>query len=322
MNRFLALLIFIVLVVAGWSGAWIFISSQITQRAEAFFLATSNQAQQINCSELDVAGFPFRFDVTCTDLTLSQDDLNISVPEIKATVLVYKPTHALFFANGPVQIIDAFTGSSRQVNWDSLSASIRTNGWSLARISLEGKNIQVNDTIFGNTLIAEIGGFEAHMIEAANLRDDVMQTTMYDVFARLAGANAPEFTINNASVELQALLMHFPNDIRKWSLQTISQNWFEEGTGLAVDKFDGQDEQSSFAISGKLAATAQSMLTGGFDFFSTNLSQRFANVLGDFERDTVFGLLDEDGSHYQSYTFLHGIMMAGNTPILSTRPLR
>ncbi len=322
MNRFFFLLIFIVLIVVGWSGAWIFISSQITDKAEEFFLASKTQNLQLDCAELDVAGFPFRFDVTCTDLTLRQNDLNISIPEIKTTVLVYRPTHGLLFAKGPVQIIDTFTGSSREITWDSLSASVRTNGWTLARASLEAKNIQLNDTIFGRTLVASLEGFEAHIVEDKELRDTQIDTTFYNIFARVTQAEAPEFDVKDGTLEMTALLMDVPRDLKNWSLAALSKNWYEESTGLSIDKLEGSDHKSSISIVGRLSTTAQSMLTGNFDFYSTDLAHRFSNVLNSFELDTVFGLKSEDGSNYQSYSFLHGIVMAGNAPILSTKPPR
>lgn len=321
MNRFLFLLIFIFLIVAGWSGAWIFISSQITDKAEELFLASSNQGQQLDCAQLDIAGFPFRFDVTCTDLTLRQDDLNIYIPEIKATVLAYRPTHALFFAKGPVQIIDSFTGSSREITWNSLSASLRTNGWALVRASLEAKNIQLNDTIFGRNLVAALGDFEAHLINNENFQDEMINTRMYDLFVRMNEAQAPEFDVKGAQIELEAILEDIPNDIRNWSLGTISKNWFEQTTGLVINKLEGSDHKSRISIVGSLSTTVESMLTGNFDFYSTNLANRFQNLMSDFERDTVFGLKSDDGSHYQSYSFLHGIVLAGNAPILATVPL-
>lgn len=322
MNRFLFLLVFILLIVAGWSGAWVFISSQITDKTKEYFLASNNQAQHINCTELDVAGFPFRFDITCTDLNLRQDDLIISIPEIKATILAYRPTHALLFAKGPVQITDTFTGSSREITWDSLSASVRTNGWTLARASLEAQNMQLNDTIFGHTLVAEMGDFEIHLVENKNLQDDKLNTIMYNLFARIIDAHAPEFDVKKAQVVLEAMLQDLPNDIRNWSFATISKNWFEQNTGLSIDKLEGHDYKSSISIIGEASLTAQSMLTGNFDFYSTNLANRFTNILTPFERDTVFGLKSEDGTHYQSYSLLHGILMAGNAPLLSTNPLR
>ncbi|VAW21766.1 hypothetical protein MNBD_ALPHA11-1650, partial [hydrothermal vent metagenome] len=143
MRKFLFLMIFIIVIVAGWSAVWIYAAQRINAEASSLFANTANTQQQINCEQFSVSGFPFRFDITCTNLTLSSIDTSLKIPEIKVTALVYRPTHALIFAEGPAVMENIFSGSKRQLNWNSLRASVRTNGWSLARVSIEGENIEL-----------------------------------------------------------------------------------------------------------------------------------------------------------------------------------
>jgi len=322
MNRFLFLMIFIILVVAGWSGAWIYGSKRINTEVESYFASTANSAQKVDCEQFVVAGFPFRFDITCTNLSINNQDVRLQIPEIQVSVLAYRPTHALVFAIGPAIIEDSFSGSKRQVNWQGLKASIRTNGWALARISIEGTNIELIDNVLGQTLIASAGQINMHLLDDPDAYDVEKNLAVLGAFATLEEINVPEFSITNASIQAQAMINSMPDDIRLWTLANLAQNWFENQTGIDILKFEGRDESSDFAIIGKLSTTAQAMPNGDFDFTSKNLAERFSPFLDQTSQDVVFGMQSEDGSNYQSYSIRHGVVMAGNLPLISLAPLR
>ena len=322
MNRFISLLVFIVIVVVLWTGAWFFAAKMLKDEVQKQFLASAQTPQSYSCEKLSVAGFPFRFDVTCTNFSLNQLDLTLTLPELKATVLVYRPTHFLVFAQGPLAIKDSFSGSSREVQWESLRASLRTNGWALARLSLEGKNISLFDNLIGQTLVASTSLVEAHLLEDTQDQTAGKDLQQFQFLIKTENATAPEFDINNANLTFEAQVADMPDDLRQWSPSVISSNWSKNQTGVTVQKFTGRDEISEFSINGQFTTTAQSMLSGNFDFFSTNLSTRFARFLDENSTQVIFGNQSEDGSFYQSYALVHGVLLAGNLPIFTFSPIR
>jgi len=315
-------MIFIIVIVAGWSAVWIYAAQRINAEAGSLFASTANTQQQVSCEQFSVSGFPFRFDITCTNLTLSSIDTSLKIPEIKVTALVYRPTHALVFAEGPAVMENIFSGSKRQLSWNSLRASVRTNGWSLVRVSIEGENIELVDTLIGQTLIASSQQINLHLIDDPDLYDDEKKLQSFGVFVTLADAGVPEIAIANASAQVQATISAMPDDLRLWTLANISSNWFENQTGIDVLKFEGNDESSSFSILGNLTTTAQAMPNGDFDFTSKNLETRFSAFLDEAAQDVAFGQLSEDGTRYQSYAVRHGVVLAGNLPLLTLAPLR
>lgn len=322
MNRFVSLMVFIVILVLGWTSAWFYAASRLTNEANTYFASISTLLQRFECETFNVEGFPFRFDVTCSNAKLFDFDLEVSIHELQASVLVYKPTHVLVFAQGPAQITDTFTGSKREVTWDSLSLSLRTNGWALARFSLETQNLQLFDTIINKTLVGSINHAQFHLVEDAQFYDADTHATQISAFAKIEGATMPEFEINDAKIILEASLATMPDDLRLWSPATISKNWFESQTGLNISKLEGSDERSNFSINGNMTATAQSMPNGNFDFFTQNLAQRFEPFVDSTAIQVVFGSQSQDLSRYQSYSLVHGVVLAGNLPIFTLAPMR
>ncbi|MCF6302940.1 MAG: DUF2125 domain-containing protein [Devosiaceae bacterium] len=322
MNRFILLLIFIIILIAGWTGAWFFAANKLKTEAMSFFSASEQSDQIDNCQKFDVAGFPFRFDVTCTNFSFNQLDMTVSLPELKATVLVYRPTHFLLFAEGPLSIDDSFSGSSREVQWDSLRASLRTSAWTLTRFSLQGENLSLYDNLLGKTLIAATSLFEFHLLDDAGEKTTEANLHQLQALAKIKNATAPEFNINNANLDFEARIADMPDDLRLWTPKTIAHIWNQNQTGVTISKFTGRDELSEFSINGQITTTAQAMLSGNFDFFSTNLSPRFAGILDPNSTQVIFGNQSDDGSFYQSYALVHGVLLAGNLPILTFSPMR
>lgn len=322
MNRFISLMVFIVIVVLGWTAAWFYAANRLTDEAGTYFVGLSTHLQRFECETFDVDGFPFRFDVTCTNAKLTDSDLELSINEIKATVLVYKPTHVLVFAQGPAQVTDSFTGSKREITWDNLSLSLRTNGWALARFSLEAQNLQLFDTIVTKTLLGSVSHAEFHLVEDTQFYDADARITQISAFAKVQDAFMPEFEINDAKIILEASLAAMPDDLRLWSPAIISKNWFDSQTGLNISKLEGSDARSSFSINGNMTATAQSMPNGNFDFFTQNLAQRFEPFIDPVAIQVVFGSQSEDLNRYQSYSVVHGVVLAGNLPIFTLVPMR
>ena len=102
MKQIIILGAIVVLVVAVWTGGWFFLAGEVRKNIELLASADGVTTPRVTCETLSVGGFPFRFDVDCQKGRVVNGDLVVDVPELRASVLVYRPTHLLTSAVGPV----------------------------------------------------------------------------------------------------------------------------------------------------------------------------------------------------------------------------
>ena len=103
MKKIIALLVLVVLVVGGWTAAWFYVAGEVRRNIALLADGDGIGTPQITCVHLDVRGFPFRFDITCSGAVLQQGDITLDAAELRASVLVYAPTHAQIFAQSPLR---------------------------------------------------------------------------------------------------------------------------------------------------------------------------------------------------------------------------
>lgn len=322
MLRFKILIVVVLLVFGGWTAGWFYGSSRISDEINAWLQTSQAGPEPVRCERLDIAGFPFRIDVSCTGLEITSGDYSFSLARIAATVLVYRPTHALIFATGPASFSDAFSGSSREFRWDNLRASARTNGWALARISVEADNVELVDTLVGEKLVARIGRAQAHLLDIPENYDADAGLAQWNLLARITGADIPEFDVSGAKIELEAIVQAMPDDIRLISASRIARNWFEAGAGIEISKLDGSDKQSILQMTGRLSTTEQARLSGDFGLHTENIADRLSPYFKPPVLQILFGFPDENGDYDQSFSLRHGVLLAGNLPVLTLPPLR
>src|SRR5690606_13715664 len=98
-------------VVALWSVAWVVLADIVKTNIELLADADGVTTPRITCETLHVGGYPFRFDADCVAAQIVSGDVTVEVPGIRASILVYAPTHVLASAQGPLQLSDNFTGT-------------------------------------------------------------------------------------------------------------------------------------------------------------------------------------------------------------------
>ncbi len=93
MRRIIILGVVILLVIAAWTGGWLYLSTFVRQEVTALASADGVSSPKITCTKLDIGGYPFWMDVTCGGMSVIQGDATISATALKATVLAYDPFH-------------------------------------------------------------------------------------------------------------------------------------------------------------------------------------------------------------------------------------
>ncbi len=318
-GRFKFLMALVIVLTIAYSGAWLFGAYTVRTQIERAMADYATEVTSADCADLSVAGFPFRFDVTCSGLEVTEGDVSISLPELKATVLVYRPTHLLWFAEGPASYQDAFTGTRQQLQWEQLRGSARTNGWALARVSVEGEAFSLIDTLLGEREVATLARLEAHALDMPEQWNELTARSEIAVLVDLVGLETADHDISEGSVRLEAEVPGVPDDMRRWTLSTMVANWRDDPVRLI--SLRAEDAKSEVDIVGTIGTTNDGHLTGDFDLTTRNVSERLSAFIAPQMLDIFLGQPSDDGSYYRAYSLRDGVLLAGNLPIMVTPPL-
>lgn len=309
----------VIVLALAYSAAWLFGAHMIRTQVEQAMADYTTEVSSADCADLGISGFPFRFDVTCSDLSVTEGDIAISLPELKATVLVYRPTHLLWFAQGPASYDDAFTGTRQQLSWAQLRGSARSNGWALARISIEGEDFNLIDTLLGEREIASVAHLEAHALDMPEQWNELTARSEIAVLVDMVGVDMAELDLSDGSVRLEAEVPGIPDDMRRWTLPTLVANWRDDPVRLIG--LHAEDSRSEVNIVGTLGTTSDAHLTGDFDLTTRNVHELLTALVAPQMLDIFLGQQSDDGSYYRAYSIRDGVLLAGNLPVMVTPPL-
>jgi len=315
MNRFVALLSIITVITTAWSAAW-FVTANFIERGIA---AQADNSPRVLCEETNTTGFPFRFDVTCTAFSLYSNDITITLPELKLTALVYRPTHLLGFAQSPAEITDAFSGSQNRIDWSALTASARTQWFKPVRFSVTGQNISLTDNLIGDTLLGSAAKLEAHLLDA---KGGPAEGRMHaDFLLSLFEAKIPAIQTENIEGKVQALIKELPDDIRLWARPDMLNIWQRAGGSAQISQFQISAPNVSVDITGVMSVNQNGLPNGSLALESQGLAERMTDVLPPPYDSLLLGTQQADGSHSQSLSISSGVVSVGLIPLARLAPL-
>lgn len=306
--------ILLVLVVL-WSGAWLFVAGQIKSQVDMLALADGETSPQLACGTLDISGYPFRFDLACTEASLVSGDLLVTAPAIRASALAYRPNHLLASIEGPAEVSDAFSGQRQEISWTQMQGSLRIENWRIARLSLEGEELAWTDRLFGNALIAQSPHVEAHLLDMPELFDEATQRAALAAYVSLKEAALPGFDINGTNTEIEAEITGLPADIRNWGAVPVLEDWQGAGGTLRLVALRANDGTSDLTATGDLSLDAQGFPTGSVAVDSLGVAQRIGPFIEEPWRTLVLGVPGEDGRHKNQLSFANGGLSSGIVPI-------
>lgn len=311
-RRFRILIGVVIAIIVIYSAAWFAGAAYVKSTLGDTLTALATPATQIDCADISVWGFPFRYDVTCSNAQFQDGDVVVAVPEIKATVLIYRPTHVQLFAQSPATYTDAFTGSQNEIGWDSLRASARSNGWSLSRVSVEGEALTLSDTLVGSTELGRFGHIEAHVLDNPDQFDAETNLTELAIYARIEQADLNALGISDGALVLEAEVPGVPHDMRDWNRSTLMANW--QNRPIRIVNLHADDPASSIDVVGQISTDAEALLNGDFDLTTDNVYEPLSETIAPQMLDMFLGQKNNDGTRYRSYSIRHGVLMAGNLP--------
>lgn len=322
MKRIIAAIIVIGLVVAGWTGAWFWGAGQIRSYARSLETADGTTTPRVVCAEFNVGGFPLGFDVTCGSATLTSGDSVVTLAGLKGSLDVYDPLHLLLSAKSPATLADSFTGSSSKIDFDSLVASGRLDGWRLARISVVLDKLVWNDVVIEDQprLIASADHAEVHVIDLPAEYDGGKHLQALGQYAEVDNLNAPGFAINAGKTTLEGEVSNLPDDVRTYDA-TLLKRWQQAGGQFTLVSFKGDDGDNRFAATGNLNLDDQGRVGGQLKLNSKGVVERVQGAIPPQLRGVVVGAPAADGSYSQTFNIAAGVVFAGLLPATVIPPV-
>lgn len=322
MNRFLVAIIVVILLAAGWTGAWFWGSSQITGYAKSLETADGVTTPRVVCGSFSVGGFPLGYDVTCANATITSGDDVATIAGLKGSMDVYDPLHVLISARSPVTIEDSFTGSRSKVDFASLEASGRLNGWRLARISAVLDKPVWNDVVIDDQprLIAKADHAEAHLVDLPAKYDGSKHFQALGQYAEIDNLNAPGFAINAGKTTLEGEISKLPDDVRTYDADSLKR-WQQAGGQFTLVSFTGNDGDNRFEATGNLNLDDQGRVGGQLKLNSKGVVERFSATIPDQLKGVIVGAQAADGSYSQTFNIAAGVVFAGLVPATIIPPL-
>ncbi|WP_165814695.1 DUF2125 domain-containing protein [Labrenzia sp. 011] len=125
-RRYILLLGAILLVVVAWSGAWVYGRSVLSAQLDKQMTRMAEGGLEISCAGLAVAGYPFRYEVGCTQMrSRDRRGTDAELDGLNAVALVYNPWHVIFEASAPARVAVPATGLSGNIAWETARASVK-----------------------------------------------------------------------------------------------------------------------------------------------------------------------------------------------------
>ncbi len=157
-RKYIFLVAAIAIVVAGWTGAWFFGRSVLADQLKQAFRQLSEQGTDVACADLKIGGFPFRYEVYCSNLqSADQSGTQFDLQGLNTVALVYNPFHVIAEARSPAAIALPMNGTTGLITWDTARASVKYSLSALGNVDLvlERPEIDFQSTFVVGLVAAE-----------------------------------------------------------------------------------------------------------------------------------------------------------------------
>ncbi len=209
--RYISMVLFVVLLVGGWSWFWSYAADKARATLEGWSAREAKAGRIYACGRESFGGYPFRFEMNCHQASAlfqsNQPPVEIKAGGILVAAQVYQPNLLISEFHGPLTVAAPGQPPSLVVNWKLFQSSVRGTPQAPERVSLVLDSPVVDAVTNGSThtLVrathAEIHG---RMVEGS-----VTDHPVIEVALRLDGAAAPDFhpaTVTPVNASIDAVL--------------------------------------------------------------------------------------------------------------------
>jgi len=321
MKRIIILAAAVVFVVLAWSGAWLFAADFVSRQVRSLADADGITNPKITCDDLSTGGYPFAMDVYCKGATLVSGDVTAQLAELRASVLVYQPRHALLFATAPLTLKDAFTGNEQRLDFTTAQASARLEDWRIARISVHVENPAFFNTLPSDELLAQASLAELHLIDIPEQHEPAKGLAALALYSVAEGLAVPGIQLADARLELEAEVNGLPDDVRLMGEPDAVRRWQGAGGMLKLVRIEGTSADSFIKASGNLQLDSQMRAEGQVQLTSRGIVERLGDKVPGQIRSLMLGQQAPDGSYGQTINIRAGVVLVGLIPVGMIPPL-
>lgn len=321
MKKIIALGVVVLVLAVGYSAAWFWAAGQATSYVKTLETADGETMPRVVCGSFSITGFPFGFDATCANATIVSGDVTVTASRVQAAAEVYRPTHVLLFAQSPVEIGDAFTGSKSRLDFASAQASVRLEGWRLGRASVVVTEPVWNDIVLEDRLLAKAAKLEAHLVDVPVKHDAEQGLATLAQYVSVDALDAPGLEIGNGQSEFEAEITNLPDDVRTYADADLLRRWQAAGGKYIITGLKGGDATSAFDASGTLGLDGGGWLEGQLVLHSNGVVERLEGMIPPEYKGWIVGTPAEDGSYSQTLNIAAGVVFAGLVPTGMIPPL-
>ncbi|MBN9673259.1 DUF2125 domain-containing protein [Roseibium aggregatum] len=260
-RRYILLLSAVVIVVAGWSGAWFYGRSVLADQLDLQMGRMARNGLTLACSGLEIGGYPFRYEVACEEMR-SEDRRGTqgSLGALNAVALVYNPWHVIFEARSPAAVSVPLSGLSGDLTWDTARASMKFSQASLGAMDAVVRNPEAT---FENPLLGGLISADKAEFHLRQMPDRPGALEGYLSLDALALQSVPELR-DTLDIKSQARIAGGAALVAGADLATVVKA--NDGT-LPVELvlFQVMLDQSRVAARGDLVVNGDGTLSGKLD---------------------------------------------------------
>lgn len=275
-------------IVAGWSAFWYVARNLVENGISRAIADAAQRGDAWTCRDRTIGGFPFRFEIRCSDLTLARSASGGVVRLSTGPVLVvgqpHTPAHLIMQADGPLRA-DLADGRRIEVRWDLAEASRSARNGELERFSLDVRKPVVSITAAGASPAAggSVSTISAAALEAHLRRNPALPAAdgARDLFLRIGQMASGDLDgllgdANPADVELQAMVNRselLANGLTPATLEA----WRVAGGRLEMTRFALRKGIKRIEAKGEFALDEERRVAGRIEPSVANIDQ-FAGI--------------------------------------------
>ena len=184
------LLVLGLLLVSGWSWAWLEAQRQAVRSTDAWFAAEAARGRPWSCSDRDISGFPFSFTLSCAQSTFTAriggEQVEGQVAGLRAEASLMHPNRIRVTLASPMTAHRGEDTDPLELSWSGLSIEIGLTLAAEARAAISADGLDIVRPDQRKAHIDHVGLQLATAGLSGSSRRD------YQVSAQLAGTAIPE----------------------------------------------------------------------------------------------------------------------------------
>ena len=304
LRKIIALGLFVLLLCTLWTAGWFWLAGEARTQVALLAETDGETIPQLTCGAINTSGFPFRVDLECRDATVRQADMTYRLDGLRASVLAYNPTHVIYSARGPIEIADAFTGSTARLEFAGFEGSARVmsrdfwNGWRVARISMAADELRWIDTTTGDLARADADHVELHLLDMPEIHDREAGLAGLALYAQVEGLDLPLADVTGGRFSVEGELTGLPDDLTILAADPDPvRNWQRRGGELRNIRIAGNqpDPDEDFEITGTVRLDDAGLADGDLTYRAKGVFDRLVGTVPPMELAAFRGMSQGEG---------------------------